>query len=93
VLASDADGDLLTAVLVSGPSHGSLTLNTSGSFVYAPAAGYSGPDSFSFEASDGIYVSTPTLVSLTVTPPHFSKKPTPRICPRLCRDRPLKLRE
>ncbi|MBI1916069.1 MAG: hypothetical protein HYS12_15250 [Planctomycetes bacterium] len=29
---SDSEGDTLTAVLVSGPSHGSLTLNSNGSF-------------------------------------------------------------
>jgi VCBS repeat-containing protein len=35
---SDADGDPLTAVLVSGtgPSHGTLTLNSDGSFLYTP---------------------------------------------------------
>src|SRR5207248_1125820 len=35
---SDADGDPLTAVLVSGPSHGTLTLASDGSFSYMPAA-------------------------------------------------------
>ena len=43
---TDADGDALTASLVSGPAHGQLTLNANGSFGYVPAAGYSGPDSF-----------------------------------------------
>ena len=36
---TDADGDALTALLVAGPTHGSLTLNKDGSFLYAPAAG------------------------------------------------------
>src|SRR5438093_8238476 len=33
---SDIDGDSLTAVLVSGPAHGSLTLNLNGSLSYTP---------------------------------------------------------
>src|SRR5262249_39659804 len=32
----DPDGDPLTAVLATGPSHGQLTLNTNGSFTYTP---------------------------------------------------------
>ena len=51
--ATDADGDPLLATLVSGPSHGTLTLNVDGSFAYAPDAGYFGPDAFTFEAFDG----------------------------------------
>jgi len=45
VLANDFDPDhgpnALTAVLFSGPSHGTLTLNADGSFSYSPAAYYS----------------------------------------------------
>ena len=43
----------LTAALVSGPAHGSVTLNPDGSFTYTPAAGYCGADSFAYAASDG----------------------------------------
>ena len=50
---SDVDGDALTAVLVSGPAHGTLTLNANGSFTYTPAANYNGPDSFTYKANDG----------------------------------------
>src|SRR5205085_1304094 len=43
---SDADGDPLTAVLVSGPSHAaSFALNADGSFSYTPAGNYNGSDS------------------------------------------------
>src|SRR5437867_1433618 len=34
---SDVDGDALSAVLVSNPTHGTLTLNGDGSFTYMPA--------------------------------------------------------
>ena len=39
---TDVDGDPLTAIQVSGPAHGTLTLNADGSFVYTPAADYNG---------------------------------------------------
>src|SRR5207249_8163326 len=50
---TDADRDTLTAVLVSGPSHGTLTLNADGSLVYMPALNFNGTDSFTYKASDG----------------------------------------
>jgi VCBS repeat-containing protein len=62
---SDRDGDTLTAALASGPSHGSVTVNPDGSFSYSPAANFSGTDSFSYEASDGIE-SAEATVTLTV---------------------------
>jgi VCBS repeat-containing protein len=70
---NDPDGDPLTPVLVTGPSHGSLTLNSDGSFSYTPDAGYFGSDSFTYRASDGSFSSNLATVSLTVnfvnTPP------------------------
>ena len=44
------DSGAVTAVLVAGPAHGTLTLHADGSFTYTPAAGYVGPDTFSYEA-------------------------------------------
>ena len=64
---TDADGDTLTASLVGGVSHGSLTLNSNGSFSYTPTAGYTGSDSFTYKANDGIGNSGTTTVSLSVT--------------------------
>ena len=51
---SDGDGNTLTAVKVSDPAYGTLTLHTDGSFTYIPTANYSGPDSFTYQANDGI---------------------------------------
>src|SRR6185503_15625964 len=55
ILANDTDADTntLSAILVSGPTHGTLTLNADGSFTYTPATNYTGPDSFTYRASDG----------------------------------------
>jgi VCBS repeat-containing protein len=68
VLANDTDTDAqpLTALLVTGPSHGTLTLNPNGGFTYSPAANYSGPDSFTYRASNGTSQSNVATVSLTV---------------------------
>jgi len=46
---TDVDGGTLSAVLVSQPTHGSLTLNSNGSFTYVPAANYNGTDSFTYK--------------------------------------------
>ena len=69
VLANDTDGDsdLLTAALVSGPSHGALNLGPDGSFAYIPNANFSGQDSFSYEARDA-YSAAPATVTINVTP-------------------------
>ena len=68
VLANDTDmeRDRLTATLVSGPAHGSLELKGDGSFVYTPADGYFGNDSFTYRASDGAGTSNVATVNLTV---------------------------
>src|SRR5919108_4540585 len=50
---SDPDGDPLTASVLSGPAHGTLTLNADGSFTYTPAANFNGTDSFTYKAGDG----------------------------------------
>ena len=65
---TDADGNPLTATVLTAPTHQtSFTLNADGSFDYTPVADYYGPDSFTYTVSDGFLTSTAT-VSLTVTP-------------------------
>ncbi|NOG48611.1 MAG: tandem-95 repeat protein [Chloroflexi bacterium] len=65
---SDVDGDTLTAVLVVGPTNGTLTLVTSGGFIYTPNAGFNGSDSFTYRASDGTLLSNIATVTITVNP-------------------------
>ena len=64
---TDPDGDTLTAVLVSGPAHGSLELNPDGSFSYTPARDFNGSDSFSYRAGDGSLESDPVTVTIDVS--------------------------
>ncbi|MES2660456.1 MAG: Ig-like domain-containing protein, partial [Verrucomicrobiota bacterium] len=66
---TDAQSDPLTAALDVGPSHGILTLNSDGSFTYMPTTNYTGPDSFTYHASDGIVSSNIATVSITVNAP------------------------
>ncbi len=71
VLANDTDGngDDLDAVLVSGPAHGTLTLDAeTGGFVYTPNADFNGSDQFTYRASDGSETSAAVTVGLTVNP-------------------------
>lgn len=63
---TDADCDTLTAHLVSGASHGFLTMGADGSFNYAAIGGYIGPDSFTYAADDG-FTQTQATVTLNVT--------------------------
>jgi hypothetical protein len=71
VLNNDSDpdaGDVLSAVLVTNPANGALNLNSDGSFLYTPAAGFSGMDSFTYRASDGTLESSIATVTITVNP-------------------------
>src|SRR5205807_1445511 len=50
---SDADGDALSATLVSGPRYGNLALNANGALTYTPFADFWGTDSFTYKVDDG----------------------------------------
>src|SRR3989449_7129111 len=62
------DSPALTAVVVTGPGHGALTLNANGSFTYTPAANFNGSDSFTYKANDGLLDSNAATVALTINP-------------------------
>jgi VCBS repeat-containing protein/parallel beta-helix repeat protein len=64
---SDADGQSLTAVKVTDPSHGTVTLSSNGSYTYTPVANYNGSDSFTYKANDGTSDSNTVAVSISVT--------------------------
>ena len=64
---SDAKSDPLTAVQVSAPSHGTLTLNADGSFSYTHDGSKTTSDSFTYKANDGLVDSNIATVSISVT--------------------------
>ncbi|HEV3082964.1 MAG TPA: Ig-like domain-containing protein, partial [Gemmataceae bacterium] len=80
VLSNDADqeGQLLSAILVNGPSNGTLNLNANGSFTYIPNPNFAGTDAFTYKANDGADSNLAT-VTITVNPvnqaPTFTKGP------------------
>jgi hypothetical protein len=65
--ATDADNDGLTFTLVDLPQHGTLE-GTAPGVTYVPDANYYGPDSFTFQANDGIAESNVATVRIEVLP-------------------------
>jgi VCBS repeat-containing protein len=66
---NDADSDVLTVALVSDVQNGTLTLNPAdGSFRYVPGSNFNGTDGFMYTVTDGTLTSSPTAVTITVTP-------------------------
>ena len=63
---TDPESNPLTFATTSTPAHGVLS-GTAPNITYTPTTGYSGPDSFTFTASDGALSDTGTI-SLTVAP-------------------------
>ena len=67
LVATDAECDLLTYSIVTEPTHGALS-GSGADRTYTPPANYSGADSFTFRASDGVNESNVATVSITVNP-------------------------
>lgn len=70
LLASDADGD---AVVVnhSRPTWGTLAVAPDQTFIYTPRPGWSGVDTFTYWAGDGLSTSAPATVSIQVNRVNF----------------------
>jgi len=66
VACTDVDNLTLTYSKVSNPSHGTVTVNSNGTFTYTPAANYNGGDSFTFKANDGSLDSNVATFNITI---------------------------
>jgi hypothetical protein len=62
---SDEEGDTLSFTVLSQPKNGTLS-GTAPSLSYSPNANYSGSDSFSYKANDGVADSNTATVTITV---------------------------
>ena len=65
---TDAEGDILTAILDTNVTNGSLTLNTNGTFSYTHNGSETTTDSFTYHANDGTGDSNTVTVSIAITP-------------------------
>jgi hypothetical protein len=63
---SDIDSPSLSSQLVSDVSHGTLTLQSDGSFSYTSSPDFEGSDSFTYHAYDGAAYSNVVTVNITV---------------------------
>lgn len=71
ILANDITyGGALSAILVSQPNNGSLTLDPNGAFDYDPCVGFVGIDAFTYKANDGTYDSNIAAVFIDVLDAH-----------------------
>jgi VCBS repeat-containing protein len=64
---TDADGDALTAMVVSNALNGQVVLAADGSFTYTPNTGFHGTDSFTYRANDGTANSNVATATITVS--------------------------
>ena len=72
VLGNDSAvyGPNLTAILATGPTNGTLNLNSDGAFTYTPNTNYLGTDTFIYQANDGQTNLGNALVTMTVVANH-----------------------
>ncbi|MDV6029055.1 MAG: DUF4347 domain-containing protein [Phycisphaera sp. RhM] len=70
VLQNDSDVDSrainVNTALVTGPSNGTLSIESDGSFSYTPDANFNGVDSFTYQTNDGSLDSNVATVTITV---------------------------
>lgn len=68
VLSNDVDNDdePLASILLSNPSHGIITLQSDGSFLYTPTSNFTGFDEFLYKVNDGHTESAATSVTISI---------------------------
>jgi uncharacterized protein YhjY with autotransporter beta-barrel domain len=67
-------GSASSLAVVSSGAHGTAAVNGT-SISYTPAAGYAGPDAFTYNASNGVGTSATVTVSITIAPPTLAMAP------------------
>ncbi|MBF0327509.1 MAG: cadherin-like domain-containing protein [Alphaproteobacteria bacterium] len=67
IAATDVDGAIASMTLVSGTSHGTVTLNGDGSYSFAPDADWNGSDSFVVRTTDTAGGTTDATITVSAT--------------------------
>ena len=69
VLANDSEpnGFTISVASYTQPAHGSVTVNTTGSYIYQPTTNYNGSDSFTYTLTNGNARAATATVNLTIT--------------------------
>jgi subtilisin family serine protease len=73
---SDIEDSSLTIANLTQPSHGTMTLNADGSYLYTPVQDFFGVDQFTYTVGDGAAESDPTIGTITVRPVNDSPSAT-----------------
>ncbi|HEY2411618.1 MAG TPA: tandem-95 repeat protein, partial [Pirellulaceae bacterium] len=77
---TDIDNDPLQAILVTSPDHGTLAMQSDGSFVYTPDVNFIGTVTFTYKAFDGSLASSVATVQIVVQahagPLNYTTMPT-----------------
>ncbi len=63
---TDVDGQVLSVVQYGWPSRGEVVLYADGSFTYTPTNDFTGTDSFRYRVLDGLAISAPMMVTITM---------------------------
>jgi VCBS repeat-containing protein len=63
---SDVDSANITVSSSTDPGNGTLSINSDGSFTYTPDPGFTGVDTFTYQATDGTATSEDATVTITV---------------------------
>ncbi|MDY0300215.1 MAG: DUF4347 domain-containing protein [Trichlorobacter sp.] len=80
VTGTDVDGDELTYVVTTPPTHGTVTIDeNTGNYTYTPDPDYNGEDEFTVEINDGNGGKTTSKVEITVIPVADASDDTARI--------------
>src|SRR5207248_825112 len=63
------DSFTLNTTPTSGPSHGAVTISSNGHFVYTPAVGYTGDDSFTYTIANNLDATLTSTGTVTIHMP------------------------
>ncbi|MCK5525090.1 MAG: cadherin-like domain-containing protein, partial [Thiomargarita sp.] len=75
---TDHEGNILTTTLITTTEHGSVKLETDGTFTYKPVPEFTGIDTFTYQISDGNGGTDTAIVTITVNP---QPAPEPMLVP------------